>query len=252
MSRTIYARPLLPSTVPTPLLHIISPALTNARTRVGNGGTSIRTADIVPCVNDYHLAPSGTPGRAILSASRNVSRPTYACSVGGQDVRCVDVGVLERHPFTTQSFSPLGGRAEADKTYVVVVAQGGQDRDAPDLETVQAFTVKGNEGVCYGANVWHAPMAVLREVRTGHCSALLVRRTDQALALPCPRGADDRLLDLSVRQRRARGGLRDGRPGRIAPHRAVTREACRCSRARPTRDASPRRAREGRQVRSGA
>ncbi len=157
----INARPLTPETCPQGLLTLISPTLTTAKTRIGNGGTSTRTADIAPCVNNYDLAPSGQPGRPVLSSSRNRTFPVKEQQDGRKSV---DIRVLERHPYTTQSFIPMGGSAAEEKTYIVLVAHSNDDDTAPDLSSVQAFTVKGNEGVCYGAAVWHAPMCVVKQV----------------------------------------------------------------------------------------
>jgi ureidoglycolate lyase len=66
--------------------------------------------------------------------------------------------------------------SKADAAYVVVVADDCAD-GTPDFETIQAYVMKGNEGVCYAAGVWHAPMAVIHEVsrrvRAGLTSRLL-------------------------------------------------------------------------------
>jgi ureidoglycolate lyase len=157
----VNARTLTAKNCPKGLLTLISPTLTTEKTRIGNGGTSTRTADIAPCINNYHLAPSDQPGRAVLSSSRNRPFPVFEEKDGR---KCVDIRVLERHPYTTQSFMPMGGSAVEEKTYVVVVANSNEDDTTPDLSSVQAFTVKGNEGVCYGAAVWHAPMCVVEKV----------------------------------------------------------------------------------------
>jgi ureidoglycolate lyase len=158
----VRAQQLTASTCPKGLLTLISPTLTTNQTRIGNGGTSTRTADIAPCVNNYDR--SSAPGRPILSSSRNIPFPTYSL-LSDVSKTCVDIKVLERHPYTTQSFIPMGGHPDELNTYVVVVANSNPDDSGPDLSTVRAFTVKGNEGVCYGAAVWHAPMCVVKQVR---------------------------------------------------------------------------------------
>jgi ureidoglycolate lyase len=95
---------------------------------------------------------------------------------GGEDeADLFDVRILERHPFTPQTFIPMGlGREEDGGTcYLVIVAptlQGeprstGEPKGAggPDLEGVRAFVVRGDQGVTYGPGTWHAPMIVLGE-----------------------------------------------------------------------------------------
>ncbi|RYO73981.1 hypothetical protein DL766_008389 [Monosporascus sp. MC13-8B] len=109
-----------------------------------------------------------------------------------------EVRILERHPFTTQTFVPL---AASGKRYLVIVAPSlepgaldwdlpvpdgssssaaaGADsrrgarpgetgtgarlpgRGMPDLSRVRAFVARGDQAVTYGAGTWHAPMVAL-------------------------------------------------------------------------------------------
>lgn len=65
------------------------------------------------------------------------------------------LAMMERHPFGSQSFSPLSGRP-----YLVVVSE---DRDGmPD--TPRVFLAKPSQGVNYRANTWHHPLMTLGEV----------------------------------------------------------------------------------------
>ena len=65
------------------------------------------------------------------------------------------LAMMERHPFGSQSFSPLSGRP-----YLVVVSE---DRDGmPDMPRV--FLAKPSQGVNYRANTWHHPLMTLSEV----------------------------------------------------------------------------------------
>ncbi|WWD17584.1 hypothetical protein CI109_102025 [Kwoniella shandongensis] len=159
MSIRITAVALTPSTTHA-RLHIISPALTTSKTRHGNQGTSTKTPYIAPCTNNYDTAPSGQSGRPLLSASRNTPR-TISKDVNGS--QSLVIHALERHPYTSQSFTPMGRKA--DTAYIVVVADGDESGQRPDLTTVKAYTVPGDTGVCYDAGLWHAPMAVVGEVR---------------------------------------------------------------------------------------
>ena len=87
------------------------------------------------------------------------------------------VTILERHPYTTQTFIPLSSpRRKA--AYLIIVAPTlhhspiyaamptptGRDLPGPglpDLEKLQAFVASGDQAVTYGAGTWHAPMVVL-------------------------------------------------------------------------------------------
>ncbi len=69
--------------------------------------------------------------------------------------RPLQLEVLERHPLSSQVFTPLIARP-----YLVVVAP----RDAagePALDGLEAFLVWEGVGVHYKAGVWHMPMAAL-------------------------------------------------------------------------------------------
>src|SRR3954452_18094929 len=67
---------------------------------------------------------------------------------------------MERHEFSSQSFIPQeGGR------WLVIVAPHAAD-GGPDMARARAFLARPDQGVTYGANVWHHPFTVLdREAR---------------------------------------------------------------------------------------
>jgi ureidoglycolate lyase len=90
------------------------------------------------------------------------------------------VEILERHPFTTQTFAPLGlSKDDVGTVFLVVVAPSlpgsitahspdGKSitvRHPPDLSQIKAFVARGNQAVTYDAGTWHAPMVVLGENR---------------------------------------------------------------------------------------
>lgn len=87
-----------------------------------------------------------------------------------------DVKILERHPFTTQTFIPVGLDAQdTDTEFLVIVApsldssikslDGRTIEWPPDLENIKAFRCKGNQAFTYDAGTWHAPMVVLGKRR---------------------------------------------------------------------------------------
>lgn len=86
----------------------------------------------------------------------------------------IPVTVLERHPYTTQTFTPVTPFAR----FLVIVAPslphpsypglpappkapGFPGPGLPDLERLQAFVGKSGQSITYAAGTWHAPMVVL-------------------------------------------------------------------------------------------
>ncbi|KAI0473162.1 ureidoglycolate hydrolase [Xylariaceae sp. FL0804] len=108
---------------------------------------------------------------------------------GGDGGSGIQIRVLERHPFTTQTFVPLASSGQSgdddddDDTerYLVVVAPslppststtsnsngngrggaGGAGGGLPDVQRARAFVASGAQAVTYGAGTWHAPMVAL-------------------------------------------------------------------------------------------
>jgi ureidoglycolate lyase len=85
------------------------------------------------------------PGRATLNVAvfRCAPRPPPPLAVG----------LLEKHPASTQIFIPMNARR-----YLVIVALGGA---LPDLSTLAAFVATGAQGISYFPGVWHHPMIAL-------------------------------------------------------------------------------------------
>ena len=106
--------------------------------RLINGGTTERhhalaTADV-----------TGEGARVILNIFR------------GQPRRFpYRIDMVERHPFGSQSFSPLSGRP-----FVVVVAPDEGGRPGRP----RAFLARDGQGVNYHRNVWHHPLMALDAV----------------------------------------------------------------------------------------
>ncbi len=65
----------------------------------------------------------------------------------------VTLRLLERHPFGSQIFMPLGSHP-----FLVVVGPAG---DVPAREALLAFVSNGRQGVNYHKGVWHHPMIAL-------------------------------------------------------------------------------------------
>ena len=65
------------------------------------------------------------------------------------------LAMMERHPFGSQSFSPLD-----DRPWLVVVAQDEGGKPGRP----QVFLAGGRQGVNYGRNVWHHPLMAMGAV----------------------------------------------------------------------------------------
>ncbi|KAG0151332.1 hypothetical protein CROQUDRAFT_36949 [Cronartium quercuum f. sp. fusiforme G11] len=61
---------------------------------------------------------------------------------------------LERHPYSSQSFVPLG--AGTGRYLVVVGLDNGTGK--PDLGNLRGFMAQVGQGISYEPNVWHAPL----------------------------------------------------------------------------------------------
>ena len=69
---------------------------------------------------------------------------------------------MERHPYTTQTFTPLGlSPDDTETSYLVVVAPTDPATDLPDVAHIKAFMARGSQAVTYGVGTWHAPMIVV-------------------------------------------------------------------------------------------
>lgn len=62
---------------------------------------------------------------------------------------------MERHEFSSQTFIPI----ETGRWLVVVAPH--LPTVGPDVTKLRAFVARSDQGVTYGANVWHHPLAIL-------------------------------------------------------------------------------------------
>lgn len=103
------------------------------------------------------------PGRTYfedaLSNLRPQARPSLSLTVK-QPLESLPLrtSVMERHRFSSQSFIPQkAGR------WLAIVAPHAAD-GGPDMAQARAFLCGPNQGVTYGADVWHHPFTVLDEM----------------------------------------------------------------------------------------
>ncbi|KAF4975270.1 hypothetical protein FZEAL_7937 [Fusarium zealandicum] len=137
-----------------------------------NGGSAIRYGDVSKPRNLLDQAPSGN-GHLIMSQFVCGARQLAPTDDPSQSEFTVDI--LERHPFTSQTFSPLASTASR---YLVIVApslppsssdeglpvpsgEGLPGRGLADLRGLRAFLATDRQAVTYAAGTWHAPMVVL-------------------------------------------------------------------------------------------
>jgi len=159
-----------------------------------NQGTAIQYRGITTTSTPrdlYASAPSGKKATArttmfVSGARMLVSSPKKGGVEGKKEVGgSVEVQVLERHPFTSQTFIPL--TADKSKRYLVIVAPTldtitAEDEKLPmptptspptkdgtrlpgpglpDLTRLKTFVVTGEQAVTYAPGTWHAPMIAL-------------------------------------------------------------------------------------------
>ncbi|KAF2870959.1 ureidoglycolate hydrolase [Massariosphaeria phaeospora] len=121
-----------------------SPSPSSSATALpANQGSALKYLDVTHLSNLYTLAPSQKPSRATMNmfvcAPRNLRAHEPSASMpsswGDIDIdedededsslhkQLFDVRILERHPFTTQTFIPMGlAQAERHTQYLVIVA----------------------------------------------------------------------------------------------------------------------------------
>ncbi|KAI1303312.1 ureidoglycolate hydrolase [Xylaria venustula] len=139
-----------------------------------NQGTAIQYKAIASMRDLYGSAPSRQAGSLRMTMFVCGARTLVARD--GAEAHGVHVAVLERHPFTSQTFIPL--TADTTKRYLVIVAPtldaAADDRGLPvpdgtglpgpglpDVRRLKAFVATGEQAVTYGAGTWHAPMVAL-------------------------------------------------------------------------------------------
>ena len=98
------------------------------------------------------------------TCERHDALATIACEPGREPIVSIfrarprtlpmALTMMERHPLGAQVFMPLDRRA-----WIAVVAPDEGGRPGPPV----AFACRGDQGVCYAANVWHHPLIALHE-----------------------------------------------------------------------------------------
>lgn len=123
-----------------------------------NYGTAVKLHKVSKIENLFANAPSGTEA----TPNWNIFR----CSPPNHLLQDIDgelhytAKVLERHPFSSQTFIPMGVDKGNENAYVVIC--GHKDDEAmPITDQVEAFICRGDQAVTYAPGTWHAPMISL-------------------------------------------------------------------------------------------
>jgi len=115
--------------------------------------------------------PSGTGRKYFEKALENLRPDAWpSLSIARRDepdALPLMVKRMERHEFSSQSFIPLDAQR-----WLVIVAPQAVD-GGPDVNGLQAFVARGDQGVTFGANVWHHPLTALD---TGASFAIMMWR----------------------------------------------------------------------------
>ncbi len=115
------------------------------------------TAEAFAPFGEVLACPAG-PGRvyteAALSNRRAQAKPSLSFSTKEPTALPIASTTMERHLYSSQSFVPMdAGR------WLVLVAPHGAD-GGPDMTRARAFAAAPDQGVTYGADVWHHPSTV--------------------------------------------------------------------------------------------
>ncbi|MCJ1321176.1 Ureidoglycolate lyase [Xylographa vitiligo] len=134
---------------------------------LANQGTARKYSQISPMINLYGASSSRKEATAATALFVCSPRKLHPISGNANHIQGLfDLTVVERHPYTTQTFTPMG--LDPDDTinaYLVVVTptvpSSKSDAGTPDTANVRAFLACGSQAVTYGAGTWHAPMIVI-------------------------------------------------------------------------------------------
>lgn len=106
-------------------------SVSHLKKTVANQGSATKYAEICAVENHYHLASSQKAGHVTMSmfvcSPRKLRQASSEEGSGSQSLEVFDVDILERHPYTTQTFIPMGLAAQSPSTsYLVIVAPTAQ------------------------------------------------------------------------------------------------------------------------------
>ncbi|KAK9446647.1 ureidoglycolate hydrolase [Limtongia smithiae] len=155
--QTVKAEPLTPAAF-AKFGYCISPGDSCTPVPEGAHGLTYLQANASVPVNNYDQSKFATEAPCAFNLQRFAPHATLDRKRG-----VYTAVMLERHPYTTQTFFPMGVAA-AEAAYLVIVAENDvANGNLPDLGTLRAFVARGSQSVTYGAAVWHGSTAALRD-----------------------------------------------------------------------------------------
>jgi ureidoglycolate lyase len=147
-----------------------------------NQGSALKYLDVTHLKDYYSTAPSDQSAKVVMNMFVCAPRPLLPSERRGTE-GLFPVEILERHPYTTQTFIPLGTSPteQREVRYLVIVApslppssldapfpvppaqknERLPGRGLPDLRNIRAFIASGSQAVTYGVGTWHAPMVAI-------------------------------------------------------------------------------------------
>lgn len=160
---TVIAEPLTPEAF-APYGGVISAdhQIKSVTSTAANYGTAVKIHKVAPIVNNFKDCPSGKEATANWNIFR-CSFPKNSIVTEAKNELVYKAKVLERHPFSTQTFIPMGLELSRN-SYLVIVAKSDKDTlptSLPEPSSIKAFICKGNQSITYGQGIWHAPMVVI-------------------------------------------------------------------------------------------
>jgi ureidoglycolate lyase len=121
-----------------------------------NQGSATKYADVSPLNDMYTGSSNPSDARPVVSLFH--CYPRSSC-ITADTHEIIALDILERHPYTTQMFVPIGlNKLDRTTAFIVVVAPVGTE--GPDIEHTRAFKCHGAQAITYGVGIWHAPMIV--------------------------------------------------------------------------------------------
>ena len=132
-----------------------------------NQGTARKYSEISPMINLYGASSTHKEAKAVTTLFVCSPRHLYPPARNAKEARGLfALTIMERHPYTTQTFTPMGlDPVDTTTAYLVIVAptvsSPKSDAGTPDTSKIKAFLARGSQAVTYGAGTWHAPMIVV-------------------------------------------------------------------------------------------
>ena len=160
--------------IENPLVHDVNSIPSNLPSSsvpfmLANQNTALKASPISLMRDMYHESHTNRVSKPVMSMFACFPRALDIDTAGKSIFR---VRILERHPFTTQTFIPMGLSPDDVSTkYLVIVAptlpaeQQHPQQGPPDTQNLRAFVAHGRQAVTYGSGTWHAPMVVVGKKR---------------------------------------------------------------------------------------